>query len=223
MAGIRQNVSRPSFCTTHVPQYDLHPPLDEADLLPDPLAQFERWLADAGAAGMIEPTAMGLATVAADGRPSLRIVLFRGLYQGGFCFYTNYESRKGEELAARPQAALTFWWDRLERQVRVEGQVRQLSAQMSDAYFHGRPRGSQLGAYASRQSKVVSSRAELEARVAAATERFEGQQVPRPVRWGGYCVIPDHIEFWQGRINRVHDRLRYLRDGSGWRLERLEP
>ncbi|MDR3417827.1 MAG: pyridoxamine 5'-phosphate oxidase [Nevskia sp.] len=206
-----------------MPQYELNPPLNEADLLPDPLAQFERWLADAGGAGLVEPTAMGLATVSADGRPSLRIVLFKGLYEGGFCFYTNYESRKGEDLAARPYAALTFWWDRLERQVRVEGRVGRVPPELSERYFHVRPRGSQIGSYTSRQSRVVASRDELDARIAATDRRFEGQEVPLPAHWGGYCVIPDHVEFWQGRTDRVHDRLRYVRDGGGWRIERLEP
>ncbi len=208
-------------------QYDRNPPLTEADVLPDPLAQFQRWLADAQAdhasGGLVEPTAMALGTVSAEGQPSVRIVLFKGLHEGGFTFYTNYDSRKGAELAARPQAALTFWWDRLERQVRIEGRVERVSAALSDHYFHSRPRGSQIGAYTSRQSQVLEQRAELDTRLAATAQRFEGQEIPLPDYWGGYRVVPDNIEFWQGRLNRVHDRLRYIRDGGGWRIERLEP
>jgi len=204
-------------------QYDRNPPLNDTDVLPDPLAQFERWLADAASAGLVEPTAMALGTVSAAGKPSVRIVLFKGLHQGGFCFYTNYASRKGEELAARPEAALTFWWDRLERQVRIEGAVQLAPRELSDRYFHSRPRGSQIGAYTSRQSQVLQKREELDARLAATGERFAGQDIPLPDYWGGYVVVPQTIEFWQGRANRVHDRLRYVRAGSGWRIERLEP
>lgn len=204
-------------------QFDRNPPLTEADVLPDPLAQFERWLADANAGGLVEPTAMALGTVSAAGQPAVRIVLFKGLHQGGFTFYTNYESRKGEELAARPEAALTFWWDKLERQVRIEGRVERVPRELSDRYFHSRPRGSQIGAYTSRQSQVLAQRAELDARLAATGERFTGQDIPLPDYWGGYRVVPRTIEFWQGRANRVHDRLRYVSDSGGWRIERLEP
>ena len=204
-------------------QYERNPPLNDTDVLADPLAQFERWLADAAVAGLVEPTAMSLATVSAEGRPSLRIVLFKGLYQGGFTFYTNYESRKGEELAARPEAALTFWWDKLERQVRIEGRVERVPRELSDHYFHSRPRGSQIGAYTSRQSQVLERREELDARLAATGERYSGQDIPLPDYWGGYVVVPESIEFWQGRANRVHDRLLYVRAGDAWRMERLEP
>ena len=204
-------------------QYDRNPPLTEADVLADPLAQFQRWLADAEGAGLVEPTAMALATVSAAGLPSVRIVLFKGLHDGGFTFYTNYDSRKGQELAARPQAALTFWWDKLERQVRIEGRVERVPPPLSDRYFHSRPRGSQIGAYTSRQSAVLPQRAELDARLAETERQFAGQEIPLPDYWGGYRVVPDNIEFWQGRLNRVHDRLRYVRDGAGWRIERLEP
>jgi len=204
-------------------QYDRNPPLNDSDLLPDPLAQFERWLADAAAAAVVEPTAMALGTVSPAGQPSVRIVLFKGFHQGGFCFYTNYESRKGEELAARPEAALTFWWDRLERQVRIEGRVERVPRELSDHYFHSRPRGSQIGAYTSQQSRVLEQREQLDARLAATGERFAGQDIPLPDYWGGYVVLPRTIEFWQGRANRVHDRLRYVRDGNGWSIERLEP
>jgi pyridoxamine 5'-phosphate oxidase len=204
-------------------QYERNPPLDETGLLSDPVAQFERWLADAQAAGLVEPTAMALATVAADGRPSLRMVLFKGLHEGGFCFYTNYESRKGRELAARPYAAATFWWDRLERQVRIEGRVEKLPRELSERYFHSRPRGSQLSAYTSRQSAELATRAALEARVAENAKRFEGRDIPLPESWGGYRLVPEAIEFWQGRPDRLHDRLLYRRDAGGWRRVRLEP
>jgi pyridoxamine 5'-phosphate oxidase len=204
-------------------QYERNPPLNDSDVLPDPLAQFERWLADAADAGVVEPTAMALGTVSAAGRPSVRIVLFKGLHEGAFCFYTNYESRKGEELAGKPFAALTFWWDRLERQVRIEGPVERVPRELSDHYFHSRPRGSQVGAYTSRQSQVLAQRRELDERLAATEQRFSGQEIPLPPYWGGYRVIPETIEFWQGRANRVHDRLRYLRQGADWRIERLEP
>ena len=189
----------------------------------DPLAQFELWLKDAVAAGMIEPTAMSLATVDAQGRPSARMVLFKGFHEGGFCFYTNYESRKGADLAARPLAALSFWWDRLERQVRIQGRVERLPAELSERYFHSRPRGSQLGAYTSRQSAPVADRASLDARLQANLQRFDGQDVPHPAFWGGYRVVPDAIEFWQGRPDRLHDRLLYTLENGKWRIQRLEP
>lgn len=204
-------------------QYDRNPPLTEAEVLADPLAQFQRWLTDAEGAGLVEPTAMALGTVSAEGLPSVRIVLFKGLHQGGFTFYTNYDSRKGQDLAARPHAALTFWWDKLERQVRIEGRVERVPAALSEHYFHSRPRGSQIGAYTSRQSQVLPQRAELDARLAEIEHKFAGQPIPLPDYWGGYRVVPDNIEFWQGRLNRVHDRLRYVRDGANWRIERLEP
>lgn len=203
-------------------QYTRNPPLLEAGLLPDPLAQFGCWLEDARASGMMIPTAMALATVDADGRPSARMVLLKGLDQG-FCFYTHYDSRKARALTAHPQAALTFWWDRLERSVRIEGVVEKLPREMSEQYFHSRPRGSQIGALTSRQSRVVASRDELDTRLAENTARFAGGEVPCPQDWGGYRLLPQVIEFWQGRDNRVHDRLVYRREGDCWRVERLEP
>lgn len=205
-------------------QYTLNPPLDETHVLPDPLAQFEAWMAAAQQADLVDATAMSLAT-AVDGRPSVRIVLFKGLVDGGFSFYTNYESRKGRELAANPHAAATFWWDRLERQVRIEGTVERVSRELSDQYFHLRPRGSQLGALTSRQSQVIASRSELETRLEVVAAQFADQPVPLPDYWGGYRLVPHYLEFWQGRPDRLHDRLIYSRDrdGSGWTLQRLEP
>ncbi|ROH93376.1 pyridoxamine 5'-phosphate oxidase [Stagnimonas aquatica] len=204
-------------------QYTKNPPLIETAVLSDPLAQFERWFADAEGAGLVEPTAMVLATVDADGQPSARVVLYKGWHQGGLCFYTNYDSRKGEALAANPRAAATFWWDRLERSVRFEGQVRKLPESLSEQYFHSRPRGSQIGAWTSRQSQVVASREQLDARLADNERRYAEGEVPLPPYWGGYALVPERVEFWQGRLNRLHDRLRYRRAGESWLLERLEP
>lgn len=204
-------------------QYTKNPPLLEAAVLADPLAQFESWLSEAETAGMIEPTAMHLATVDPDGRPSLRVVLFKGWHLGGLCFYTSYESRKAAALAAHPFAAATFWWDRFERSVRFEGRVQKVPEALSNAYFHSRPRGSQIGAWTSRQSQPVVSRETLEARLAEHEQRFAEGEIPLPPFWGGYVLIPDRVEFWQGRLNRLHDRLCYLRTGDAWRLERLEP
>lgn len=204
-------------------QYTRNPPLDEADLLPDPLAQLAGWLDAAAQAGMIEPGAMTLATVGADGRPSARVVLFKGFDHDALCFYTNYEGRKGRELAQNPHAALVFWWDRLERQVRVEGVTERLPRERSEAYFRQRPRESQLAAYTSRQSAVVATREELDARMAANEAALQGQEIPLPAFWGGYRLVPQTLEFWQGRRGRLHDRLRYRRDGGIWRIERLEP
>lgn len=204
-------------------QYTRQPPLDETALAADPMAQLARWLDDAQAAGMIEPTAMTLATATPDGRPSARIVLYKGPHDGGLTFYTNYESRKGGELAANDRAALVFWWDKLERSVRVEGRVARLPRAMSEDYARSRPRGSQLGALTSRQSRVVASRAELEKRLADNEARLGGGPVPVPGNWGGYVLRPERFEFWQGRADRLHDRLVYRAEGKGWRVERLEP
>lgn len=204
-------------------QYTRQPPLDESALAADPLAQLARWLDEAAAAGMIEPTAMTLATATTDGRPSARIVLYKGPHEGGLTFYTNYESRKGEELAANAHAALVFWWDKLERSVRVEGRVDRLPRAMSEAYARSRPRGSQLGALTSRQSRVVASRAQLEQRLAENEKQLGGKEVPVPENWGGYVLRPERFEFWQGRRDRLHDRLVYRAEGKGWRVERLEP
>lgn len=197
--------------------------LDEADVAADPLVQFGRWFDDAVAAGLHEPNAMVVATVDADGAPSARIVLLKELTDDGFVFYTNHGSRKGHALAAEPRCSLLFPWHPLERQVRVEGRAEPLPRDVVAAYFAVRPRSSQLGAWASRQSSTIASRAELEASYAAAEERFAGGDVPVPEEWGGYLVRPDVVELWQGRTGRLHDRLVYRRGGGGWGIERLAP
>ncbi len=197
--------------------------LDADELADDPLEQLRGWLRDAIEAGMREPNAMTLATTDEQGRPNARMVLLKDVEDGALTFYTNYDSRKGRELATRPYAALCLWWDRLERQVRVRGRVEPASAEDSDAYFATRPYLSQLAAHASDQSRPVPARAELEARLRAARERFEEGSVPRPERWGGFRVLPDEMEFWQGRRNRLHDRFLYVRDGGSWIARRLMP
>jgi pyridoxamine 5'-phosphate oxidase len=197
--------------------------LAEADVDADPVVQFGRWFEQAESAGLLEPTAMTLATSTPDGRPSARMVLLRGFDERGFCFYTNYESRKGGELAANPRAALVFWWGELERQVRIEGRVERTSRSESEAYFHSRPPGSQLSAAASPQSQVIDGRAVLEERVARLATGHQDGQVPLPGFWGGYRLVHEVVELWQGRPNRLHDRLRYRRAGDRWRIERLAP
>ena len=201
-----------------------HPPLDEATAPADPMLLFTRWLDDVIAAALPEPTAMVLATASASGSPRARTVLLKEHSPAGFVFYTNRTSIKGQHLAARPQAGLLFPWYPIQRQVIVQGSVTVLSVSESEPYFHSRARGSQLGAWASRQSSVLSSRAELDDRYRELEQRWpEGTQVPMPGFWGGYRVRPDSMEFWQGRVNRMHDRLRYRRDGAHWVLERLAP
>jgi pyridoxamine 5'-phosphate oxidase len=196
-------------------------PLGESDLDPDPLRQFAAWFEEAGAAGVRAPEAMALATAAADGRPSVRMVLLKGFDERGFVFFTGYESRKGDELAANPRAALLFYWDPLGRQVRIEGPVERVAEAESDAYFASRPRGAQISASVSPQSRVVESRALLEA--AAAELEARGGELGRPPAWGGFRIAPESYEFWQHRANRLHDRLRYRREDGGWVIERLAP
>ncbi len=197
--------------------------LDEADLLPDPILQFAAWFEEARACPAIaEANAMVLATVSPGGQPRARFVLLKGFDAKGFVFFTNYCSEKGRDLDSNPRAALTFGWIEQERQVRIEGSVIQLPRSAVEAYFESRPRGSRLGAWASNQSDVIPNRAFLEARLADAEAHFTGD-VPPPVTWGGYRVAPELIEFWQGRTNRLHDRLRYRKDGAGWIIERLSP
>jgi pyridoxamine 5'-phosphate oxidase len=197
--------------------------LAEADVDADPVVQFRRWFEQATEAGLLEPTPKTQATATPDGRPSARMVLLRGFDERGFCFYTNYESRKGAELAANPRAALVFWWGELERQVRIEGRVGPTSREESEAYFHSRPPGSQLSAAASPQSKVIDSRAVLERRVAQLATGLPDGQMPLPDFWGGFRLAHEVVEFWQGRPNRLHDRLRYRRAGGIWTIERLAP
>ncbi len=196
--------------------------LEEVSAHASPFAQFNQWFQEALKAQIPEPNAMTLATIGLDGRPKARVVLVKGLSEQGFSFFTNYESNKGQELAANPQAALQFHWVALERQVRIEGRVEKLSAAESDAYYQSRPANSRLGAWASPQSQVIASRSVIEQREAEFRARF-GEQVPRPPHWGGYRLIPDCFEFWQGRPSRLHDRLRYQLEENQWRIERLAP
>ncbi len=198
--------------------------LDTASVNRDPLQQFKSWFDEALKAGVPEPNAMSLATVNEKGLPSCRIVLLKGLENGGFVFYTNYASDKGQDLAGQPVAALTFFWPELERQVRIQGTVSKVSKETSTAYFQSRPRDSQIGAWVSPQSTPVSNRDILEERQKAIEKKFEGKdKLPRPEQWGGYHVAPFLVEFWQGRPSRLHDRIVYVLDGNRWDIRRLAP
>jgi pyridoxamine 5'-phosphate oxidase len=203
-------------------EYESHG-INIEDLDPDPVEQARKWIDDAIAAECVETNAMTLSTVGADGRPQSRFVLLRGLDERGFWFFTNTESEKGRALALNPHGALTFAWHQLHRQLRVSGVVEPLPSELSDAYFARRSRGSQIGAWASMQSSVIESRAALDDAVTEYEQRFEGQEVPRPPFWGGYALQPDEIEFWQGRPSRLHDRIRFRRDGDAWVPDRLSP
>ncbi len=200
------------------------PPLAEADVDRDPLVQFAAWFGEERQAGHDMPEAAAVSTATADGAPSSRMVLVKDFDPGGFVFFTNYDSRKGRELTENPQAALLFYWPRLQRQVRIEGAVRRVSREETERYVRSRPRGSQLSALASPQSHVVESRDALERRVAAMSARYDGVELPMPPGWGGFRIEPISFEFWQHRADRLHDRIRYIPvDGGGWRIDRLAP
>jgi pyridoxamine 5'-phosphate oxidase len=201
----------------------MHAALSEKDALADPLELFDRWFADAARAEVRDANAMTLATADATGAPSARIVLLKGVDERGFVFYTDYRSRKAAELEANLRAALVFYWPELERQVRVTGPASRVPRPETEQYVATRPRGSRISAWASEQSSVIPGRATLDAAVAEVEKRFANANVPAPPHWGGYRVMPDAVEFWQGRSNRLHDRLRYAKHGDGWRVERLAP
>ncbi|NJL84256.1 MAG: pyridoxamine 5'-phosphate oxidase [Chloroflexaceae bacterium] len=210
IADLRQNYSRAR--------------LDETSAAADPILQFQAWLEAAVAARLPEPNAMMLATVTPEGKPAARMVLLKEFDEMGFIFYTNYQSHKGQQLQANPQAALVFWWAELERQVRIEGSVEQVPPEMAIAYFHSRPRESQLGAWASPQSQVIPQREVLDRRLEDLKQEYKGREIPRPPHWGGFRVVPQRLEFWQGRPSRLHDRLCYRLNGQNqWILERLAP
>lgn len=197
--------------------------LELAKVNPNPVLQFQQWFEEAQSAQVPEPNAMNLATVSPEGRPTSRIVLLKGVEEG-FIFYSNHESHKGKAIAQNRYVALTFFWPELERQIRIEGQAEKISEAQSTAYFHSRPRGSQIGAWTSPQSEIIKDRSVLTQRQETYTREFEGKEVPKPDHWGGYQVLPDRIEFWQGRPSRLHDRILYtLQKDNSWKIERLAP
>ncbi|MGA7615585.1 MAG: pyridoxamine 5'-phosphate oxidase [Thermoanaerobaculia bacterium] len=205
-----------------VDQYEPHPFLED-DLAPDPVEQFRRWYDEVMRLEIPFHDGVVVSTATPDGVPSSRTVLLKSFDQLGFVFFTNYRSRKGDELALNPRASMLFWWKELGRQVRIEGTVEMVTPEESDAYFASRPRGSQIGAWASEQSEVLATREQLEDLVARFEKEFEGREVPRPPHWGGYRIVPSRFEFWQGQPSRLHDRLVYAREPHGWRIERLAP
>lgn len=197
--------------------------LDSSHMLAEPFAQFDKWFKEALESEVLEVNAMNLATATPDGKPSNRMVLLKGLDDKGFVFFTNYHSDKGQMLAVNPHAALNFFWQELERQVRIEGVIEKVSHEESDEYFAARPKGAQIGAWVSEQSREIDNRDVLDQRLEELTKHYEHEEVIRPPHWGGYRLIPENVEFWQGRPNRLHDRLKYIRTGEGWKLVRLAP
>ena len=197
--------------------------LSETDIVNNPITQFEKWFENAVNAEIYEPNAMTLATADKSGRPNARMVLLKGVDKEGFSFYSNYLSQKGKELKRNPLACLLFHWGELERQVRIEGKVEKLDKETSEAYFHSRPTGSKIGAIVSPQSQVIDDREVLESKMEEATAYYEGKKIPKPAHWGGYIVKPTSIEFWQGRSNRLHDRIKYTLVNGNWKIERLAP
>lgn len=190
----------------------------------NPFHQFTKWFKEAIDAELVEPNAMTLSTADKNGKPTGRIILLKGMENESFVFFTNYNSRKGREISENPKVGLTFWWDGLQRQVRIDGTIKKIAPEASTAYFQSRPRGSQIGAWASPQSEAIISREILSSRVDAVTEQFKGKAIlPRPQHWGGYAVFPDEIEFWQGRADRLHDRILYLKENNNWTKKRLAP
>lgn len=200
-----------------------HATLDERDMLKTPFEQFDKWFREALECEVREVNAMALATATPDGKPSVRIVLLKGLDDKGFVFFTNYHSEKGQMLAANPHAALTFFWPEMERQIRIEGVIEKVSSKESDEYFASRPKGSQIGAWVSEQSLEIEGRDELDKKMEELTAHYQHEEVIRPPYWGGYRLLPESVEFWQGRSNRLHDRLKYVKNGEKWKMVRLAP
>ncbi len=197
--------------------------LDEKMVNSNPIVQFDLWMKEALNADIPEPHAMNVSTVSKEGKPSSRIVLLRNFSENGFVFYTNYNSKKGNDISENNSAAINFFWPQLERQIRIEGKLQKVDSKISDEYFASRPHDSQLGAWASNQSEVLKNRQELEEKFAALEKKFAGINVPRPEHWGGYCLVPDSIEFWQGRPSRIHDRIKFTSVNNEWKIERLSP